>query len=132
MSRTRTWDLRVPSMRLRSNFRLGFAAGVYPKGAFCDLSLSDPRLAMRPSAAAAATALPSATALAAGVERGATARRCSSEFHSPHSGHCPCHLRVSPPQEPQTNTGLARAIDAPSVEFQLGCAGAAGPEWRLL
>src|SRR6516165_1171725 len=82
---------------------------------------------MRPSAAAAATALPSATALAAGAARSGAARRCSSEFHSPHSGHWPCHLRVSPPQEPQTNTGLARAIYAPSVEFQLGCAGLPDP-----
>src|SRR5256886_11113821 len=39
-----------------------------------------------------------------------------------HSGHCPCHLRVSPPQEPHTNTAFGRAIGAPSVNFQLGFA----------
>ena len=44
------------------------------------------------------------------LRRTRRALRCSSEFHSPHSGHWPCHLRVSPPQELQTKTGFRRAI----------------------
>ena len=49
------------------------------------------------------------------ARRGAAS--CCREFHSPHSGHWPCHFGVSPLQALQTNTELARAIYA--LGFQL-------------
>ena len=86
-------------------------------------------LAAREPLDAAGSVPPALASVAAGRRRRSgrartRALRCAARANSTrrNAGHWPCHLRVSPPQALQTNTGLVRAIYALEVSTRLGCA----------